>query len=278
MPLIGAIYSRLKKSSPVLQAVSNMIELAWNLLWMPLGNAIGTFFLPMAEHLINFAIAFNQLFTDFSLENLMGVFVAAFQIFWGLLVNFLTAFPSLIVNHILNQAIKIADAFGLTNVVSLLTDAKTLWAVARDHLINLPTRMWETIKNGWHFIQSLLIAGIKGIIQGIINFFSNPVPALAPLVTNLLSGITSVLGNILDVGGDILGKIGGLLGFATGGVVTSPTIAMVGEAGPEAIIPLDQLGGFGGSYVININGDVYGVNDLETRIERVIQRTANKSY
>jgi hypothetical protein len=31
--------------------------------------------------------------------------------------------------------------------------------------------------------------------------------------------------------------------FATGGIVTSPQLAMVGEAGPEAIIPLDQMGG-----------------------------------
>ena len=278
MPLIGAIYNRLKKSSPVLQAVSNLVELAWNLLWMPLGNALGTFLLPMAEHLINFALAFNQLFSDFSMENLMGLMVAAYQIFWGLISNLVSLLPSMIVNFILDKAIALANAFGLTGVVALLTDAKTLIANSRDLFINLPTRIWETVKNGWHFIQSLLIAGIKGLIQGIINFFTDPVSKLRPLVTSLLSGVTEILGNILDVGGDILGKIGGMLGFATGGIVTSPTIAMVGEAGPEAIIPLDQMGGFGSSYVININGDVYGVNDLETRIERAIQRTANKSY
>ena len=278
MPLVGAIYGRLKKSSPVLQAVSNLVELAWNLLWMPLGNALGAFLLPMAEHLINFAIAFNQLFSDFSMENLLGVLNAAYQIVWGLVSNLISAIPAMIINHILDKAISIASAFGLTSVVSMLTDAKTILANSRDLFINLPTRIWEAVKNGWHFIQSLLIAGIKGIIQGVIDFFTNPVDKLAPLVTKILSGLTSVLGNILDVGGDILGKIGGMLGFATGGVVTSPTIAMVGEAGPEAIIPLDQLGGFGGSYVININGDVYGVSDLESRIERAIQRTANKSY
>ena len=74
--------------------------------------------------------------------------------------------------------------------------------------------------------------------------------------------------------------IGNWTGFklASGGVVTGPTIAMVGEAGPEAVIPLDKAGGIGATYVININGDVYGVSDLESRIERVIQRTANKSY
>ena len=35
----------------------------------------------------------------------------------------------------------------------------------------------------------------------------------------------------------------GLLGFAEGGVVTKPTVALVGEAGPEAIVPLNKVGG-----------------------------------
>lgn len=34
-------------------------------------------------------------------------------------------------------------------------------------------------------------------------------------------------------------------GFATGGIVTMPTLAMIGEAGPEAVIPLDRYGGKG---------------------------------
>lgn len=34
--------------------------------------------------------------------------------------------------------------------------------------------------------------------------------------------------------------------FADGGIVTGPTLGIVGEAGPEAIIPLDQMGRMGG--------------------------------
>lgn len=42
--------------------------------------------------------------------------------------------------------------------------------------------------------------------------------------------------------------------FQHGGIVTRPTLAMLGEAGPEAVVPLGG-GGFGGS--INLRGDVY---------------------
>ena len=69
----------------------------------------------------------------------------------------------------------------------------------------------------------------------------------------------------------------GITPLATGGIVTSPTLSLIGERRPEAVVPLDESG-FGATYYVYITGDVYGVSDLETRIEKAIQRTANKSY
>ena len=44
--------------------------------------------------------------------------------------------------------------------------------------------------------------------------------------------------------------------MAAGGLVMAPTRAIIGEAGPEMVIPLDRLGEFGGgnNVVINVNG------------------------
>jgi hypothetical protein len=46
--------------------------------------------------------------------------------------------------------------------------------------------------------------------------------------------------------------------LANGGIVTSPTLAMIGERGPEAVIPLtgpNAGGGMSGNTVnINVNG------------------------
>jgi phage-related minor tail protein len=48
---------------------------------------------------------------------------------------------------------------------------------------------------------------------------------------------------------------GGVTAFANGGIVTKPTLGLVGEAGPEAIIPLSQMGNMGGGGVtINVTG------------------------
>ena len=40
--------------------------------------------------------------------------------------------------------------------------------------------------------------------------------------------------------------------LANGGIVTGPTLAMIGEAGPEAVIPLDRMGSMGGGGDVNI--------------------------
>jgi hypothetical protein len=43
--------------------------------------------------------------------------------------------------------------------------------------------------------------------------------------------------------------------LAEGGITTGPTIAMIGEKGPEAVIPLDRLGNMGGNTItVNVNG------------------------
>jgi uncharacterized membrane protein (Fun14 family) len=42
--------------------------------------------------------------------------------------------------------------------------------------------------------------------------------------------------------------------LADGGIVTGPTLALIGEAGPEAVVPLDRMGGTGNNITINVNG------------------------
>jgi hypothetical protein len=44
---------------------------------------------------------------------------------------------------------------------------------------------------------------------------------------------------------------------------------MLGEAGPEAVIPLGR-GGMGGGITINILGPTYGFDDFEQRVSEAI--------
>lgn len=64
---------------------------------------------------------------------------------------------------------------------------------------------------------------------------------------------------------------GTIIPFATGGIVTGPTLGLLGEAGPEAVIPLNRAGRGGiGATTVNINGGYYLSEDAAERIGDLI--------
>ena len=55
--------------------------------------------------------------------------------------------------------------------------------------------------------------------------------------------------------------------MAEGGIVDSPTLALIGEAGSEAVIPLDKMGGMGTTVNINVAGSVISEGELQSVIQ-----------
>jgi hypothetical protein len=113
-------------------------------------------------------------------------------------------------------------------------------------------------------------AVVNAVINQVASNFEFMANAFITMINVVIKGI-----NLIKPGKDIgslgqvsLGRMGGdgsaagganpagldYKAMATGGVVTSPTFALIGEAGPEAVIPLDKMGGMGGGVTINVNG------------------------
>jgi ElaB/YqjD/DUF883 family membrane-anchored ribosome-binding protein len=83
--------------------------------------------------------------------------------------------------------------------------------------------------------------------------FSNP--AYAAAYNSAISKAQSVssLTKVSVTGGAKIPFTGrGVPMMAQGGIVNRPTLAMIGEKGPEAVIPLNKAGGIGGGAVYNI--------------------------
>jgi hypothetical protein len=55
--------------------------------------------------------------------------------------------------------------------------------------------------------------------------------------------------------------------MAEGGIVTKPTLAMIGEAGAEAVVPLDKMGGMGTTINVNVAGSVISEGQLQSVIQ-----------
>jgi hypothetical protein len=90
----------------------------------------------------------------------------------------------------------------------------------------------------------------------------------------ILGKVAGAAGKLSIPGLGAIGSIGSLLskipGLADGGIVRGPTLAMIGEAGPEAVVPLDRMGGMGGGVTINVHGgDPESVVDALRRYMRM---------
>jgi len=108
--------------------------------------------------------------------------------------------------------------------------------------------------------------GIQDITKSVVDFIKNAINSVLGVVQSLINALSSAVNAakslVSSVGGRIKSGISKIIPFQEGGIVTKPILGMVGEAGPEAIIPLNRLGGLGtGGITINLQGDFY--TDME---------------
>jgi phage-related protein len=96
---------------------------------------------------------------------------------------------------------------------------------AVDAIGDFGKKMWTPISKGF----DAAIDGVKGIWNAFVRF-SNGIQISVPSVDIPLVG---------RVGGFTIG-LPDLPYLAEGGIVTQPTLAVIGERGPEAVVPLDK--------------------------------------
>jgi phage-related tail protein len=114
-------------------------------------------------------------------------------------------------------------------------------------------------------------AVINYVVNSVASNFEFMANAFITMINLVIRGINLIkpgkdigslgrisLGRIGDEsnGGDT-GSIRGFEAFANGGIITQPTLALMGEKGPEMVVPLtgpNAGAGMGGGVTINVNG------------------------
>jgi hypothetical protein len=131
---------------------------------------------------------------------------------------------------------------------SSLNEVSAIWQSAW-------TDMGSFLGNIWTTIQNTVKTGVDYVISA-INAFINALDALHISIPSI-----AIPGTKLGTPAVNLGfSIPNIPMLADGGFVTQPTLALIGEAGPEAVVPLSQMGGAAGGgqqIVININGGIF---------------------
>lgn len=142
----------------------------------------------------------------------------------------------------------------------------------------------EAIPNLWQGMIDFFVNGYETFIAsfeaaflGLKEFFKILINGLIGLFEGFVNGVIGGVNRIIDALNTIsidipdeVPKIGGirfgvnipnvpeisLPRLAKGGIVDRATIAMIGEAGPEAVVPLDRMGQMGSTYNITVQAGV----------------------
>ena len=127
--------------------------------------------------------------------------------------------------------------------------------------------IWDGIKTvtsgAWNFIEGI-INTIGSGIRGMIGLIKAEINGLISLVNKAIQAIDAIHVTLPFGMGTIGFNIPTIPLLAEGGIVTKPTLAMIGEAGTEAVIPLSKMGNMGGgiNVVVNVQGTVVQEHDL----------------
>ena len=119
---------------------------------------------------------------------------------------------------------------------------------------------------------------VSGVLEGIKNGFKTSIN----FIINGINTVINALNSVARKGGSALGmsviSIPTIPQLASGGIVNRPTLAMIGEAGPEAVLPLSSayspIPAYAGANInVYIQGGYYLDRDAADEIgEKIIQK------
>lgn len=232
-----------------------------------LSTEIGTHLLPLAIELQKMVRSITSLFAGLSEEQRKVVayvlaFVAAIGVVMPPIMFLISMIPTLTAAF---SALGTVIAF-LGGPISLLIAAVGLlfvaWKTNFLGIRDITATVWQTIKDtftlGGMFIQDAwkaalnaistiseaVFENIKTVFKNVINYFIEQINSLISMVNSVSKKLTF---GKFDAGISAIPKL------AEGGIVTRPTLAMIGEGGEsEAVIPLSKLGSVGGAGGVNI--------------------------
>ena len=157
--------------------------------------------------------------------------------------------------------------------VELLTVEYTKWFMVAGDIFEELGQAMAKGEDLWEAFADAASAAFVAVLQGLGAEMAalaakNLVLALAGDFTKWPAVAAAGLGSAAAY--TSAGVIGAM---AEGGIVDKPTVALIGEAGPEAVVPLGRGGGMGTTIIVNVAGTVSSERRLENVIAGVIGRT-----
>ncbi|VOG60261.1 TMP repeat family [Streptococcus pneumoniae] len=234
--------------SGICRAIGEFFSGLWTKLqeiFEPIGQWFGEKFQQAWDAIVNIFTPigswFGQRWADVTsaLANIGAWFTNMFQKAWTGLTNIFSKLGSWFGerwNDVTSALSKVASWFG-----EMFTNAYNAVKNAFSSIGGFFSGVWSTVQsifvNAGQKVGSAVGGAFRSAVNGVLGTIEN-------VVNGFIGMINGVIGMINKIPGVSLGGIGyvSLPRLARGGIVDSPTIAMIGEAGKEAVVPLENTG------------------------------------
>lgn len=235
--------------SGICQSIGEFFSGLWTKLqeiFEPIGQWFGEKFQQGWDAIVNIFTPigswFGQRWADVTsaLANIGAWFTDMFQKAWTGLTNIFSKLGSWFGerwNDVTSALSSVSNWFGemFTNAYNAVKDAFS-------SIGDFFSGVWDTVK-------SIFVNAGQMVGEAVGGAFKSAVNAVLGTIENVVNGFIGMINGVLDVVRNLpgLGWIGSvstvsLPRLARGGIVDSPTIAMIGEAGKEAVVPLENTG------------------------------------
>ena len=234
----------------VLVPLGEYLKVLWNDIFVPFGKSLSETFSPTIEALSAvFTFLWQQVLLPLG-SFILTVFVVQFKTMYTLMEAFYTKIIVPIAQFLIGTfSANFKSAY--ETIKTVLEGLKTAYIGLMTFITGVFTGDWTKAWNGIKSIFSGVFSGLYAIAKAPFDQISTLIATVKEKVSDFIGlfekakglaseGLTVVTNTIKNV----VDKIPFL---ADGGVVNSPTLAMIGEAGSEAVIPLNRLNDFTGA-------------------------------
>jgi len=203
------------------KAVMDIAKSLWSNVLKPLADFIVSIFIKAIQGIIEIYRAWKPV---------IQVIIDIILFLWNNVLKPLVKFIVSVFLSIFKDAFK--------TIGSLIGDLKRIFGGIIDFITGVFTGNWA---KAWRGVTDIF----GGIMGGLGKILKYPLNAVISLINGAIGGINSLSIDIPDwvpkYGGSRFGlSIPKIPYLAKGGILDSPTLAMVGEAGKEAVVPLEN--------------------------------------
>jgi phage-related protein len=246
------------------------------------------FFITLFQKIVDFLRPLLSTLVDIlsaAIETMVSIIVGfvdyirpLFEIFWEALKTIVVvAFEA--IENVVEIALAVIRGLFEAGTALLKGDFGAVWDALKGIVVDALAAIWDFVSTFFGELLDFLKGLPEKIGRATIGMFDGIKNAFKEAINFVIRGWNALEFRVPGFSIGPIGYDGFTLGvpdiplLADGGIVNRPTLAVIGEAGPEAVVPLDRAkGGIGGNtYNISVQA---GVGDPGTIGQAVVDAIA----